>query len=421
MTNPPVSPLRLVLRTPFYRAAFFALLLSGVGVSATMPQMTLFLVRDLGAPLPVAGLYYLTNLAAPVAGYLIGRLSDRGDDRLVLFRICAVVGALGWLAMSLATEIWVPFVISAVALSISGASMAQLFAATRDELSRRPSGVDNQVVSLIRTAFAVGWVLGPVFGSWFGSAYGMRPLLVAAAVCTVAQILPLGRQRVLRHAPEGPDGRPGGNRGAVRRMVPLLAFTGLCILAMTGDTIKFGYLPLYMAEELAVPDAVRGAVIAVQPLLEVALMPFFARAADRYGALSVFVVGTVLGTAANLAFAVSSTVTGLFVGQVLMAGLWAALGALGVTIAQHLYPEAVGTASGLFMSAITVSAAVGGLIGALGVSRLGLPEVFYLPAGLSLLATVGLVVLQRRLPATDQGRSTGAEELEPAGTAATRD
>ena len=392
-----VSPLRRVVSTPFYRSAFLALFLSGVGVSATMPQLTLFLVRDLGASLPLAGLYYLTNLAAPVAGYLIGRLSDRRPNRLGLFRFCAAVGGLGWLAMAAATEVWMPFVISVVALSVSGAAMAQVFAALRDELDRQPTGADNRMVSTIRMAFTAGWVLGPVFGSWFGGQFGLRALLVATAVCTVGQVLPFGRQRVERYVGRSTEAGGAGTRAAVGRMVPLLVFTGLCVLAMTGDTIKFGYLPLYMADELHLSDGVRGAVIAVQPLLELALMPFLARCADRYGPLPVLIAGTLLGAGANLAYATSSTVVGLFTGQLLTAGLWAALGALGVTIAQHLYPEAVATASGLFMSAITVGAAAGGLIGALGVARFGLPEVFYLPAVLSLVATVGLVVLQRRL------------------------
>ena len=48
--------------------------------------------------------------------------------------------------------------------------------------------------------------------------------------------------------------------------------------------------------------------------------------------------------------------------------------ALGVTIAQHLYPEGVGTASGVFLSSMTLGAAAGGLIGGLGVVR-GLSQV----------------------------------------------
>ena len=398
MTNPRISTVSLIVGSRFYRSAFLALLVGGVAMSATMPQMTLFLVRELGASLPVAGLYYLTNLAAPVAGYLIGRWSDRRSERLGLFRLCALAGGLGWLGMAFSTEIWMPFVLSALALSISGASMAQLFAAARDELNRRPaSGADNRVLSAIRMAFTAGWVVGPVMGSWFGSQFGLRALLVAAAVCTLAQVLPLGEQRVHRYLPSGHDASRPAHRTAVRRMVPLLVFTGLCVLAMSGDTIKFGYLPLYMADELGISDTLRGAVIAVQPLLELALMPFFARFADRYGGLRVMVLGAALGTGANLAFATSTTVAGLFAGQLLTAGLWAALGALGVSIAQHLYPEGVATASGLFLSSIAVGASAGGLIGGLGVARLGLPEVFYLPAALSAVATVGLLLLERRL------------------------
>ena len=94
---PAHSAATIIWRSPFLRAACAALFISGIGVSATTPQMTLFLVNDLGASVPVAGLYYLVNLAAPVAGYWLGSLSDRQPDRLRLFRICALVGgSAGW-------------------------------------------------------------------------------------------------------------------------------------------------------------------------------------------------------------------------------------------------------------------------------------------------------------------------------------
>ena len=122
-------------------------------------------------------------------------------------------------------------------------------------------------------------------------------------------------------------------------MMPLLVFTAICVLAMTGDTIKFGYLPIYMAEQLHVSDSVRGAVIGIQPLLELLMLPAVARLADRYGPLRIMTVGAALGLAGNLAYATSSSVGGLFLGQALTAGLWACVGALGVSIAQQLYPE----------------------------------------------------------------------------------
>jgi SET family sugar efflux transporter-like MFS transporter len=388
------SALGIVLRSRFYRSAFLSLLVAGIGLSAATPQLTLFLVRELHTPLPVAGLYYVTNLAAPLAGFLVGRWSDRTQDRLLWFRICSVIGAAGWLAMAGATAVWMPFVISALALSVAGGSMAQLFAACRDELSRHPTRAENRVVATVRMAFTTGWILGPVFGSWFGGVFGLRALLVATAACVFAQMIPLGRQRVERY--DAPRAGTPDERRRIDQMAPLLIFTAVCVLAMTGDTIKFGYLPIYMAEQLHVSDAVRGAVIGIQPLLELLLLPVVARLADRFGAIRAMTAGAVLGLAGNLAYALSTSVVGLFVGQALTAGLWACVGALGVSIAQRLYPEGVGTASGIFLSAIPLGSAIGGTIGGIGVAAIGLPHVFFIPACLTALAIVAFTILSTR-------------------------
>ena len=121
----------------------------------------------------------------------------------------------------------------------------------------------------------------------FGVPTGDGPLLLATAVLTVGQIVPLGFQRVARYVsspltrPEGAGtgAAPPAPRGAARAVdsrVPLFVFVGCCVLVMHGDTIKFAYLPLYMANQLGISDTLRGAVIAIQPLAELALMPLFA-------------------------------------------------------------------------------------------------------------------------------------------------
>jgi SET family sugar efflux transporter-like MFS transporter len=395
----------IIWRSRFLRSACAALFISGIGVSATTPQMTLFLVNDLGASVPVAGLYYLVNLAAPVAGYWLGSLSDRQPDRLRLFRICALVGGAGWLAMGLATAVWMPFAIGALALSIAGGSMGLMFAAVRDELSRTASPAADRVISAVRMAFTAGWILGPVVGSWFGAVYGLRPLLLATAVLTVAQILPLGFQRVPRYVsparseplmPSVEGGTRATGHGLAESRVPLFVFVGCCVLVMHSDTIKFAYLPLYMANQLGISDTLRGAVIAIQPLAELALMPLFARLADRITPIRVVTLGAVFGVAANVAYATSEHVLGLFVGQLLMSCLWAAIAGLGVTVAQQLYPSGVGLASSVFMSSIMLGGGLGGAIGGLGTALLGVPHVFYISAVLGVFGAVGMVVVGRR-------------------------
>ncbi|WP_375432788.1 hypothetical protein [uncultured Friedmanniella sp.] len=120
------------------------------------------------------------------------------------------------------------------------------------------------------------------------------------------------------------------------------------------------------------------------------------------GAVTVLAVAGVLAAAAHVSYATSSGVTALFVGQALTAGAWAALAGLGVTVAQQLYPEGVGLASGLFMSALTMGAALGGVVGSVGVATLGLPHVFFVPAALAALGAVGLLALRARMPTAER-------------------
>ncbi len=408
--------MRILWRTPFLRAACISLFVAGIGASSTMPQMTLYLVRELHIPIQAAGLYYLVNLTAPVAGFLVGTLSERLTNRLFLYRACAVIAALGWAAMALADRPWMPFLIGAFVLSFGGGAMGQLFAATRDELSRHPSPADNRIVSAVRMSFTAGWIVGPVAGSWFGAAFGLRALLLANAACLVAQLIPLGTRRIERFRVEvtGPQPqsgsgtrRPDGHSartstyGTKNTLTPLLMFLGCCVLVMNGDTMKFAFLPLYMANQLHVGDALRGAVIAVQPFLELLLMPVFARLADRFTPIRVLTMAALLGVGAHIAYAISSQVGGLFVGQILMSGVWAAVAGLGITVAQQLCPERIGLASSMFSSCIPLAGAVGGSVGAFGVGWLGIPHLFVIPAALTALGFVGFLLTARRFRPDD--------------------
>ena len=194
------TALQLILRTPLYRGIALAMLISGLGYSAAAPQIASFLVNELGASLTVAGRYDLTSLPAPIAGYLVGARSDRTGYRLGLFRICAVLGFAGWLGIAFSTELWMPFVISAVVLGFAGAATSQLFAALHDDLVATGMPRADGVVAISRMALTAGWVLGPVAGTFLAAQAGTRVMLVATAVCAIAQLVPLGTMRTGRAA-----------------------------------------------------------------------------------------------------------------------------------------------------------------------------------------------------------------------------
>ena len=391
------SALLQVLSSPLYRGAAAAMFLSGIGISAAAPQIVFFMVKELGTSLPVAGLYYLTSLTAPIAGYFVGSHSDRTGERLTLFRLCALAGFVGWAAIALSTKIWMPFLISALVLAFAGAAASQLFAAVRDELDRDPQSSSDSVVATIRPAFTLGWVVGPVLGAWLAAATSLRTMLWMTAFCFLAQIIPV---RACKH---GLVRLPAANptESSIRQfsrwntMQPLLAFTSLYVLICSGDSVKFGFLPLYMDQQLHLEPAVRGAVIGIQQLVELALMPFGVMLGRRVGFLWLICLGATLCVAANICFATTASAAGMFAGQILMGCAWSIFASLGIITAQQLLPTALATASAVFLSSTALGTALGGLTGGLGVAIVGLPQLFFIPAAFSSIAVLGLASMAR--------------------------
>ena len=384
--------LGLVLRTPVYRRATLSLFFAGLGVSVAMPQLSLFLVQDLHASLPVAGLFFLTNLAAPILGFLVGRWSDRLADRLLLFRVGALVGLLGWVLLAFSTQVWMAFVINATVLGFAGATGSLIFAAVRDQLTHVPTGADNRVMSTVRLGFSAGFMAGPLIGSVLGGMVGLRTTLIVAGVCTVLQVVPMIGQQVLRAEPQRTTGPGATGPAQPPSLRPLLVFLALCVLAMGGDTIRFAYLPIFMELQLGTPDWLRGVVIASQSVGMLVFIPLMGVLADRFGAHRLVVGNVLLGVVANLGFAYGPNEVVLIVATFLNAAMWATLGGIGIVVAQDLYPTGIGLASSLYFSAIRFSAAIGGIAGGLGVSWFGVPGVFLVPAALCLLSAVGLLV-----------------------------
>ncbi|MEV6425721.1 MFS transporter [Streptomyces sp. NPDC051662] len=392
------SAVRAVWNSPLYRGATLALFLSGLGASAAAPQITLFLVDELHVSLTTAGLYYLTSITAPVAGYLIGARSDRTGRRLGLFRLCALMGFLGWSAMALSDQVWMPFAIGTVVLAFSGAAGSQLFAAVHDDLQATASPVGDGIVSIVRMALTAGWIVGPVAGALLAAAAGPRAMFVATGLCTLAQIVPMGMRSTRSARPDTTSTatpQPPAERPGTRAMLPLLAFTGLYVLVYAGEPIKYGYLTLYMHNDMHLPTAVSGAVIGIQPFVELILMPVAVIVARRIGMMRLMVFAAAFGVGANLCFALTGSAVGMFAGQILMGGVWGVFAALGIIVAQRLLPEAVATASAIFMSSTAIASALGGLTGSLGVGLFGLPLVFLAPALYGLVATVGIAVMAR--------------------------
>ena len=393
------SAIRIILRTPLYRGATIGLFIAGLGGAAATPQIAAFLVNELDASLRTAGLFYLTSLTAPIAGYLVGARSDRTGQRLGFFRICAAAGFLGWLACAFATQLWMPFLLSATILAFAGASMSQLFAAIHDDIAANPTPAGDSVFATVRMAVTAGWIIGPVIGTTIAGAYGTRTVIIMTAICALAQIVPLGMITLSASIPRATrtGQAPISARASLQSMTPLLVFTALSLSFSASEAVKHAFLPLYMADHLHLSSTMQGLAIGIQPFVEFPLIPVAIVGARRFGALRLITVATGIAMFANLWFAMADSAVDILIAQSLMGVVWGVFAALGILVAQRLLRTAVATASGIFMTSGAIGSAIGGFAGGLGVGTLGLPGVFVLPAVFCLIAAIGLTVLHTRM------------------------
>ncbi len=393
------SAVRLILRTPLYRGATLGLFIAGLGGAAATPQIAAFLVNELDASLRTAGLFYLTSLTAPIAGYLVGARSDRTGQRLGFFRICAIAGFLGWLAFAYSTQLWIPFLLSATILAFAGAAMSQLFAAIHDDLAADPTPVGDSVFATIRMAVTAGWIIGPVIGTTIAGAFSTRTVLLVTAFSALAQILPLGTLKATASAPRATrtGQAPLSARASFNVMVPLLIFTALSLSFSASESVKHAFLPIYMSDHLNLSSTMQGVAIGIQPFVEFPLIPVAIVAARRFGPLRMIAIATGIAVFANLWFAIADSAVDILIAQSLMGVVWGVFAALGILVAQRLLRTAVATASGIFMTSGAIGSAIGGFAGGLGVGTFGLPGVFVLPAVFCLIAAIGLTILHTRM------------------------
>ncbi len=173
----------------------------------------------------------------------------------------------------------------------------------------------------------------------------------------------------------------------------LFIFVGLCIVAMSGETIKCSFLPLYMEENLNAPAWIRGAVISTHPFLELMLISFGGWLSERFGAHRLILIGIACGIIAQLLFATGSSIPIFFLGQVFSSTLIGTVLSLGMTVAMDIHANGPGFATSVFLGGLGLSSTVGGLVGSIGVARPRLPHVFFLPAITGGIALIGMTVL----------------------------
>jgi SET family sugar efflux transporter-like MFS transporter len=327
-------------------------------------------------------------------------------------RLAAAWVALGWLVFAFAPYAWLCLSVGLVFVSAGAITMGQAFAALHDVMVRDAERRPEFVNATIRSAFSLGFVLGPLLGSALAALVSFRAAFVVAGCLNLLCLVPLAGLAIPVCT------------GAVRRAVRegdapssglLYGFVGLCTLVLMGTALRITYLPIEVTKHLGGSVGQYGTVMAVSPLAELITVPAAGLLAARVGIGPLFRLGLAVATVEYLILSLSTALWQIYVTQVMDALVVAAVLGLGLTYAQQLSPGRAGLASSTFGAAFGFATLVGNLIGGVSISILGVPHLFFIPLATSAVALVLFTGLDRAVTrqVTSMGSGAAQESAAP--------
>ena len=280
-------------------ALLTALGVDNFGCGLFLPLTLVYLTRDVGLPLNVAGpvisMGALAGLAVPA---FTGRLVDRAGARSVVIasQLVQALGAAGYLLARSELP-----VLAAAMLLATGQQLfySALFALVSDVSGSGPPDRPIAVVNMVRAGcFGVGGlVTGALLTAAGPGVYRIAVVADGVSFLACATLL-AWCVRVPGPPVAGPAGpaaraRRPGRTGPLsdRPFLALIVLTGLVMLAV--DFYLTG-MPVYVIEELHAPDWLPGMLLAVSTTLSSMAGTFALRATTRLTRVAAIQAGAVL-------------------------------------------------------------------------------------------------------------------------------
>lgn len=399
--------------------AIFGLIMAGQGTT-----LSLFLVNAVHVAPFLVGLFFTARAASGlVAGLLTGWVSDRMRDRRLIMGVTGLAGAAGALSLALLRDYGLLLVTSVVFASIGAGGFGQLFAYANEFATARGRDV-TFFTSVMRSLFSAAFIVGPPVGLFVMAKYGFRPLYLGISALSVGSAV-LARWG-LRHAPPKVSPvatRSSRERGAVwrtiRRASSLPARTwlllGVVLVLSTVNQMFNIDISLHVTKGLGQSPQLVGWMLGLTAALEIPVMIAAGRIAMRIGRGRLVGMSAVLATVSFCLLPVAASWAALL-GLSAFNGIWQGVAlSIPMVMIQDEIPAGLGIASSLYGAAFLSASMIAGAVTGVTASALGYGNVFWVCAGLSAVAALGmlarLVLGRRMLPQPDETGLVGQNWL----------
>ncbi|EPT7310618.1 sugar efflux transporter SetB [Shigella flexneri] len=342
--------------TAFLIVAF----LTGIAGALQTPTLSIFLTDEVHARPAMVGFFFTGSavIGILVSQFLAGR-SDKRGDRKSLIVFCCLLGVLACTLFAWNRNYFVLLFVGVFLSSFGSTANPQMFALAREHADK--TGREAVMFSsFLRAQVSLAWVIGPPLAYALAMGFSFTAMYLSAAVafivCGVMVWLFLPSMQKELPLATGTVEAPRRNRRDT-----LLLFV-ICTLMWGSNSLYIINMPLFIINELHLPEKLAGVMMGTAAGLEIPTMliaGYFAKRLGKRFLMRVAAVGGVCFYAGMLMAHSPAILLGL---QLLNAIFIGILGGIGMLYFQDLMPGQAGSATTLYTNTSRVGWIIAGSV-----------------------------------------------------------
>ncbi|EFB3648430.1 sugar efflux transporter SetB [Escherichia coli] len=342
--------------TAFLIVAF----LTGIAGALQTPTLSIFLTDEVHARPAMVGFFFTGSavIGILVSQFLAGR-SDKRGDRKSLIVFCCLLGVLVCTLFAWNRNYFVLLFVGVFLSSFGSTANPQMFALAREHADK--TGREAVMFSsFLRAQVSLAWVIGPPLAYALAMGFSFTVMYLSAAVafivCGVMVWLFLPSMQKELPLATGTIEAPRRNRRDT-----LLLFV-ICTLMWGSNSLYIINMPLFIINELHLPEKLAGVMMGTAAGLEIPTMliaGYFAKRLGKRFLMRVAAVGGVCFYAGMLMAHSPVILLGL---QLLNAIFIGILGGIGMLYFQDLMPGQAGSATTLYTNTSRVGWIIAGSV-----------------------------------------------------------
>ncbi|EPM8670456.1 sugar efflux transporter SetB [Escherichia coli] len=342
--------------TAFLIVAF----LTGIAGALQTPTLSIFLTDEVHARPAMVGFFFTRSavIGILVSQFLAGR-SDKRGDRKSLIVFCCLLGVLACTLFAWNRNYFVLLFVGVFLSSFGSTANPQMFALAREHADK--TGREAVMFSsFLRAQVSLAWVIGPPLAYALAMGFSFTVMYLSAAVAFIVcgvmvwLFLPSMQKELLLAT--GTIEAPRRNRRDT-----LLLFV-ICTLMWGSNSLYIINMPLFIINELHLPEKLAGVMMGTAAGLEIPTMliaGYFAKRLGKRFLMRVAAVGGVCFYAGMLMAHSPVILLGL---QLLNAIFIGILGGIGMLYFQDLMPGQAGSATTLYTNTSRVGWIIAGSV-----------------------------------------------------------